>query len=170
LVKDELSIKVSVDDSPDSKFTNVNSIILSLIITAEARMLMLKFRIRNDTVYTDTDSLHIKGDKAYHDMHVDPKILGAFKFEGTVTDGVYIKKKIYSFINEEGQEVVTTAGLSANVVTHQMLKDLYHNNKDVIVQLDKMRKSGNSLIPFRLETKLTNSNNSVIKVFNNENK
>lgn len=170
LVKDELSIKVSVDDSPDSKFTNVNSIILSLIITAEARMLMLKFRIRNDTVYTDTDSLHIKGDKAYHDMHVDPKILGAFKFEGTVTDGVYIKKKIYSFINEEGQEVVTAAGLSANVVTHQMLKELYHNNKDVIVQLDKMKKSGNSLIPFRLETKLTNSNNSVIRVFNSENK
>lgn len=118
-------------------------------------------------LYCDTDSIHYlrsgenKIDKATKDgiFVVDPEKLGAWKLEGIMKRGRYLRAKCYMEENEEGEIEATVAGLPADKHTGQFSKsrsclnwdNFYLGHIVPVEQANKLRTvrtpTGNKLLP-----------------------
>lgn len=99
---------------------------------------------RKHFLYTDTDSLHIYGDKQPIGIELDPVKLGAFKVEHEADDAYYLKRK--SYILRRGSEyLVTMAGVQSDY--QAMIGDIL-SGKDYgeIISKAKMGGYGSGLV------------------------
>lgn len=107
-----------------------SSVITSAAVTAYARIMMNKYKIRilkegTKIFYSDTDSLVT--DKPLPEDMVHPKELGKFKLEYAVDKGVFISGKTYCLLKEEkdGLGLVRKAkGVSAKNLLYQDYMEL----------------------------------------------
>lgn len=86
-------------------------------ITSYARKRLLNAIDNNkdNFIYSDTDSIYIKGDKAIG-MEIDPNKLGAWKEEFKFTKMTIINKKQYIVQKEDGSIKVACAGMPTHVM------------------------------------------------------
>lgn len=152
---------------------------VAMAITAWGRQQLVKMAniLGEHFIYCDTDSIHYlkegqaKIDKAIKEgiFTVDAEKLGAWKYEGTMRRGRYLRAKCYMEETEEGEREVTVAGLPADKHTGQFSKsrsclnwDNFHIGTVIPPsQSNKLRtvrtKTGNKLVPtgFKIKEKET---------------
>lgn len=152
---------------------------VAIAITAWGRQQLVQMAniLGEHFLYCDTDSIHYlkegqaKIDKAIKDgvFVVDPEKLGAWKYEGTMARGRYLRAKCYMEETIEGIREVTVAGLPADKHTGQFSKsrsclnwDNFHIGTVIPpAKSNKLRtvrtKTGNKLLPtgFQIKEKET---------------
>lgn len=150
---------------------------VAIAITAWGRqqLVMMANTMGEHFLYCDTDSIHYlmsgqdKIDKATADgiFEVDAEKLGAWKFEGRMVKGRYLRAKCYMEETEDGEREATVAGLPADKHSGQFSKTRSCLNWDnfhigYVVPLEKANKlrtfrtkTGNKLLPtgFKIKEK-----------------
>lgn len=142
---------------------------VAIAITAWGRQQLVEMWniLGEHALYTDTDSIHYlmtgnnKIDNAVENgiFIVDPEILGAWKLEGIMKKGRYLRSKCYMEETEEGEIEATVAGLPADKHSGQFSKhrscltwdNFYIGHIVPIEQANKLRtvrtSTGNKLLP-----------------------
>jgi hypothetical protein len=152
---------------------------VAIAVTAWGRQQLVRMAnvLGEDFLYCDTDSIHYlrqgttKIDKAIKAgiFEVDEEKLGAWKFEGNMVRGRYLRAKAYMEETEKGKIEVTLAGLPADKHTGQFSKirtavnwGTFHIGHIVSPELsNKLRTvrtpTGNKLLPtgFQIKEKET---------------
>lgn len=105
---------------------------VAMAITAWGRQQLVQMAniLGEDFLYCDTDSIHYnrkghaKIEKAQKDgiFEIDPEKLGAWKLEGVMTRGRYLRAKCYMEETPDGEREVTVAGLPADKHSGQFSK------------------------------------------------
>jgi len=107
------------------------SLPVSIAIAAQARIIINKIKLEyvDHLYYSDTDSLVL--DCPLREDLVSSSELGMFKFEGLISEGVFLGPKIYALRMEDGTEVSKIKGFKVPVAFEEMLtlldKDAYLN-------------------------------------------
>lgn len=148
---------------------------VAIAITAWGRQQLVQMAniLGEHFLYADTDSIHYlmeghyKIEQAIKDgiFEVDDTRLGAWKFEGHMTRGRYLRAKCYMEELDNGEIEATCAGLPADKHSGQFSKkrscltwDNFHIGYKVpIEQANKLRtvrtRTGNKLVPVAFEIK-----------------
>lgn len=149
---------------------------VAIAITAWGRQQLVKMAnvLGEHFLYCDTDSIHYlveggqdKINQATKDgiFEVDDVKLGAWKLEGYMKRGRYLRAKCYMEENEKGEREATVAGLPADPHTGQFSKsrsclnweNFYIGNVVPVEQANKLRTvrthTGNKLVPVGFEIK-----------------
>jgi len=152
------------------KTTNPNNIHFTLnvacaaSITAYARMKMSNFLIENEVLYMDTDCLFIRN--KLESNVVSSSLLGYFKFEAFVMEGIFLEPKTYALVLAEDLKVIKAKGVGLK--DYESIKRSYFLNESTtsIVTLPFIRLFHNLSI-FSREMKVTDkaSFNKRIKIF-----
>jgi hypothetical protein len=146
---------------------------VAIAITAWGRRQLVQgWNVLGDhALYCDTDSLHYlkegqsKLDQAQKEGHfeIDSEKLGAWKLEGNMKRGRYLRAKCYMEENEKGELEATVAGLPSDKHTGQFSKKRSCLNWDnfhlgTIITSDKTNKlrtvrtpTGNKLLPVHFQ-------------------
>jgi hypothetical protein len=115
---------------------------IAVFTTAYARMLMAKFKIDygNHLYYSDTDSLIL--DCPLPD-HLTGGLLGQFKLEHRIKEGIFIGPKTYGLRFEDGTDLIKIKGLKQanNQVSFDQLKGLLIKDSSFKVNQDKWFRS-----------------------------
>jgi len=126
-----------------SEFDGLFSLpILSSYTTSYARILMYDYIARDDAVYTDTDSVVIKGELPTGNA------LGEMKLEYKVNKGVYVKPKFYmmnfNVKDKETNQITTIDDVKIKGVNHADTKnfiDIINGNSVKKIKFSKLRES-----------------------------
>jgi hypothetical protein len=86
-----------------------DNVCISSAIASYARISLHQFLVRDDIVYTDTDSIVLENelDKEF----ISDKI-GAFKLEYKIKEGYFISPKTYYIDTEDGRSIIKSKGLN----------------------------------------------------------
>jgi len=87
------------------------------LVTSHARNHLHRL-IDEDTIYSDTDSIHTTGTMDCSDE------LGGVKLEFGPTDGVYLGRKCYALKDDSGKQKIRLKGISQKTLDHQNLPHL----------------------------------------------
>lgn len=119
-------IKKKINESYLNTSTNVA---IASSITAYARIYMDSV-MRNlgfsNIYYTDTDSI-ITSKPLANDM-VSDSILGKFKLENTIKEGIFIAPKTYCYENRTGEKKIAFKGFSSHLFSYDDFKKHYFEN------------------------------------------
>ena len=149
---------------------------VAIAITAWGRQQLVRMAnvLGEHFLYCDTDSIHYlidcgqgKIDQAAKNgiFEVDPEKLGAWKFEGHMVKGRYLRAKCYMEETQEGEREVTLSGLPADKHSGQFSKkrscitwDNFHIGHVVPVEeANRLRTvrtaTGNKLVPVGFQIK-----------------
>ena len=86
--------------------------------------------------YMDTDSLII--DQPLPESMVSDTMLGKFKLEHVIKEGVFLAPKVYGLKLQDGSEIIKVKGLSSKAgLTFDALKSLLHMNSSITLNQDK---------------------------------
>ena len=98
---------------------------MGVFITAYARDLTIRSAQENyDTfAYADTDSLHLLQDTDPDNLWVDPKALGAWKFEYAFDRALFIRAKSYIEHKANGEHETHVAGLPVAIAERLTIED-----------------------------------------------
>jgi hypothetical protein len=108
---------------------------VGVFITAYARDVTIRAAQQNYDVfaYADTDSLHLLTETDPPGLDVHPSKLGAWKFEGSFTEAIYVRAKCYCEhmnTNAKGESVdkfdTHVAGLPESIAEKVTLDDMQH--------------------------------------------
>lgn len=99
---------------------------VGVFITAYARDVTIRAAQENYNVfaYADTDSLHLLTDTDPANLDVHPSKLGAWKYEGSFTEAIYVRAKCYSERMTDGSHSTHVAGLPESVASQVTLDDM----------------------------------------------
>lgn len=98
---------------------------LAAAITSYARIYMHPYTSREDSYYTDTDSVVLS--KPLPEELVSSSILGKFKLEARIREGFFLAPKAYSFLPYEGEGVVRYKGAAKDHITHEWFRSQYYD-------------------------------------------
>jgi hypothetical protein len=171
-ISDKIIITQSLSSELDTKYSSTTNIALAAIITAEARMFMLPYRLDPRTAYTDTDSVIIDGKEPLNDMEVHPSKIGAFKLENYLKSFITFMKKGYCYKTLDDNEVVKIAGVPSNIVSYNQIVEMVKTGTTINTEFEKtlLSKSRMSLKKVKIDVKLSTDNNkSIMKVYNLDN-
>lgn len=89
---------------------------MGCFITAYAREKTIRSAqsVYDRFIYADTDSLHLMGEELPEGLEIHPTHLGAWKHEGTWSEGLFVRQKTY-LETIDGEVHVTCAGMPDNV-------------------------------------------------------
>ncbi|KAI5640986.1 hypothetical protein M9H77_00147 [Catharanthus roseus] len=125
---DENTYVVSYHDepSPDSWNPMKNAAVqLAAAITASARMYMYPYTSREDSYYTDTDSVVLA--HPLPEEIVSSSVLGKFALEDKIVKGLFLAPKAYSYNTIEGSSVLKFKGPAKNRVSPEWFEEQYKN-------------------------------------------
>lgn len=116
---------------------------IAAAVTAYARMHMYPFISREDSYYTDTDSVVLK--KPLPPENICSETLGKFKLEYKVKEGIFLAPKSYCLITDRDKEILVHKGAAKHHVTSSWFKDQWlHMDKSLKVSVTN---------PFRIDRK-----------------
>jgi hypothetical protein len=150
----------------DNTYSDFSSIILALIITSEARMAMLPYRLHPYTIYTDTDSLVVQ--KKIPGLKINNKNLGEFKLEAEVKKGIFIKKKTYGIETVTGDKYTVTSGIKKNLVPFDDLNYILDNNISKIYYTTKTNSNNLILSDNTISNTVSTRAKYINKVYNSK--
>jgi hypothetical protein len=92
--------------------------IWSIYITANARIMLHRYIREHNPVYVDTDSLITD--------HVieDSKLLGHLKIENILKKSVFVRPKMYAFIDENDKPTIKCKGIATKNMSYERFKEL----------------------------------------------
>ena len=98
---------------------------MAVFITSYARNITISAAQRNYDVfaYCDTDSLHLLTDTDPDNLWVDPKALGAWKFEYAFSRALFIRAKTYIEHKVDGEHETHVAGLPVQIAERLTIED-----------------------------------------------
>ena len=96
---------------------------LAAAITASARIHMYPYISREDSYYTDTDSV-VLGQPLPEEV-VSSSVLGKFKLEDRVIKGYFLAPKSYFYIAKDGKNVIKYKGPAKNQVNQEWFQSQY---------------------------------------------
>lgn len=90
---------------------------MGVFITAYARDVTIRAAQENYATfaYADTDSLHLLTNKDPGNLDIDPKRMGAWKFEYAFSSAIFVRAKAYIELREDGEYETHIAGLPENI-------------------------------------------------------
>lgn len=88
----------------DPEMTDPIYTALAAFVTSYGRDLIIRASQANFDrfIYSDTDSIHLIGNKLPEGLRIDDKALGAFKIEEEFSDSLYLRQKTYMHTTETG--------------------------------------------------------------------
>lgn len=168
-LEDDDSVQWVVDREEVQNERSRKYLPVAIAITAWGRQQLVKMAniLGEDFLYCDTDSVHYlmsgryKIEEAAKNklIHLDAEVLGAWKLEGIMTWGRYLRAKCYMEETEDGELEATVAGLPADKHSGQFSKkrscltkdNFYFEHVVPVDQANKLRTvrtaTGNKLIP-----------------------
>jgi len=162
-----------------------SNIAIAAATAAYARMELNKYRKITKIVYTDTDS--IITEEPLDSKYIGTEI-GKMKLENIIIEGYFIKKKLYGYLNINGEEKIVVAGLKKSTLNIDKFRKLASGHNIIINQnkfLSSWKDFSIKLIeqPFSIQgLKLNNTNllngtlipykqiNSCIQIYKEPNK
>lgn len=96
---------------------------LAAAITASARIHMYPYISREDSYYTDTDSV-VLGQPLPEEV-VSSSVLGKFKLEERLIKGYFLAPKSYCYIAKDGKNVIKYKGPEKNLVNQEWFQSQY---------------------------------------------
>jgi hypothetical protein len=101
---------------------------VGVFITAYARDVTIRAAQQNYDVfaYADTDSLHLLTETDPPGLDVHPSKLGAWKYEGSFTEAIYVRAKCYCEHMSDGTYSTHVAGLPESIAEKVTLDDMQH--------------------------------------------
>ena len=165
--KDNVVWKVDREDEANERSRKFLPVAIAITAWGRQQLVQMWNILGEHALYCDTDSLHYlmsgheKIDKATADgiFEVDNEKLGAWKLEGRMSRGRYLRSKCYMEENEKGEIEATVAGLPADKHSGQFSKKRSCLNWDNffighVVPLEQSNKlrtvptpTGNKLMP-----------------------
>ena len=105
---------------------------LAAAITASARIHMYPYISREDSYYTDTDSVVLG--QPLPDEEISSSVLGKFKLEDRIIKGYFLAPKSYSYIAKDGKNVTKYKGPAKNHINQEWFQSQYDkpSRKDVV--------------------------------------
>jgi hypothetical protein len=109
--------KINIDGKhSDNWLPPSNSAIqISAAITAYARIYMYPYISRDDSYYTDTDSVVLG--QPLPDEDISSSVLGKFKLEHQISEGYFLAPKSYYIITKDHDHIIKYKGVGKNLVT-----------------------------------------------------
>jgi hypothetical protein len=120
-----VSYYTNTDWNHDWKPPRISAVQLSAAITASARIFMYPYISRSDCYYTDTDSV-ILGSRLPDD-EVTSTVLGKFKLEEIVKEGVFLAPKSYSLHTSNDIHINKHKGAAKGHVNEDWFNAQYKN-------------------------------------------
>lgn len=116
-----MPVKVMKPDAEIAKeVRNVSgACFINMAIVSQAKEMMVNIikKHQDRFLYTDTDSIHLKGTQIPHDITISDK-MGDFKVEHVFTDCCYKRQKNYLLV-EDGHIIQCIAGTPKDILDHQ---------------------------------------------------
>lgn len=128
-------------DDTEWKAPRLSAVQLSAAITACARIFMYPFISREDSYYTDTDSVVLGSPlPEYFLSEID---LGKFKCEYTVKKGIFLAAKSSNIQTQDGESIIKQKGISNSLVDQEWFES----------QLEDIERTKESHVtsPFRIQ-------------------
>ena len=124
-------LNIELDSNLTSRNIDVKyNVAIASAVTSYSRIHMIPFKLSENTLYTDTDSIFT--DKPIEDNLINNKELGLMKDElnGCIINEAYflgIKQYGYHYIDNEGNRVYksTFAGVPKNTISFEEIKDIH---------------------------------------------
>lgn len=133
-----ISFHSNTDKGPDYWKPPENSAVqLAAAITAYARIYMYPYISREDSYYTDTDSVVLG--QPIPDEEVSPSSLGKFKLEDFILEGYFLAPKSYYYKTKEKKDVLKFKGPLKDHVRKDIFNTLYLN-PDTKIPVKNLRK------------------------------
>lgn len=133
-----ISFHSNTDKGPDYWKPPDNSAVqLAAAITAYARIYMYPYISREDSYYTDTDSVVLG--QPIPDEEVSPSSLGKFKLEDFILEGYFLAPKSYYYKTKEKKDVLKFKGPLKDHVRKDIFNTLYLN-PDTKIPVKNLRK------------------------------
>jgi len=98
---------------------------LAAAITACSRIQMYSYISRNDCYYTDTDSVVLAHSLPDEDVH--SSILGKFKLEHFLTEGLFLAPKTYCYETDKGEIITKHKGAASAFATYDWFRLQYQD-------------------------------------------
>jgi len=132
---DYKSYKISQNEGDRYNLANI-SLPMAMFVTAYARMVMSKYKVKyaDNLYYSDTDSIVL--DKPLPDSVVSDTQLGLFKLEHEIQEGVFIAPKVYAFTSKNGDYICKIKG-SKHKIDFDTMKSLL--TKDSCYQIEQSK-------------------------------
>lgn len=117
-------VNYMTNTSYDAQWTppKMSAVHLSAAITAGARMHMYEFISREDSYYTDTDSVVLGNPLPDH--LVSSTELGKFKLEYRVRRAVFLAPKSYLLVDENDNKIIKFKGPAKNLITPEFFDSI----------------------------------------------
>lgn len=121
MVDDVVKLVVGDEETRNPVYTPVG-----VFITAYARDMTIRAAQQHYDIfaYADTDSLHLLTDSDPDTLDIHPTRLGAWKFEDSFIDAIFVRAKCYSELLSDGTHSTHVAGLPESVAARVTLDDI----------------------------------------------
>lgn len=120
-----VSYHTNTDWNHEWKPPRISAVQLSAAITATARIYMYPYISRSDCYYTDTDSVIIGSPLS--EEEISSTVLGKFKLEYIVKDGVFLAPKSYYLKTIDKTNILRHKGAAKDLISEEWFKDQYDN-------------------------------------------
>lgn len=115
-------VNTGIDEDYWNPPTN-SAVQLAAAITANARIYMYPYISREDSYYTDTDSV-VLGQPLPEEV-ISSSVLGMFKLEDRISKGFFLAPKSYCYYRKDGTNVIKYKGQAKNMVNPEWFESQY---------------------------------------------
>lgn len=109
------------EDGSGDWFRKLGAVQIAAAITSHARIYMYDFISREDSYYTDTDSVVLKN--PLHPDRICGYTLGKFKLEHFITEGYFLAPKSYSITTDKDEVKLVYKGAAKPHVTSKWFEE-----------------------------------------------
>lgn len=131
-----VSYRKNTMDEQSYRVPTISAVHLSAAITACARIYMYPYISREDSYYTDTDSV-VLGNPLPESM-ISPDIMGMFKLEAVIKEGYFLAPKAYHILSDNDQETLKYKGAAKSMMTRELFIKLFKEpSSKMTVQVER---------------------------------